>query len=145
VATDNIQKFLMGLFDFLKPKTQKGQFVSVAAFEENKNQRTRGAIAIIEQLRTFNITSDKFFKLEYFFHTNQDEKASHLAGEIEKLNYSVKHGPAADHKSLFVVTGWTTKIKMEELIISNWVTEMCELGYKFDCLFDGWGTDPNQQ
>ncbi|MBL7829785.1 MAG: hypothetical protein JNK41_02060 [Saprospiraceae bacterium] len=33
---------------------------------------------------------------------------------------------------------------MAEEVVKQWTKKMCELGYKFDCEFDGWGTDPNQ-
>lgn len=135
----------MGLFDFLKPKSvAKGQFVNASTFEDNTNKRIQGALKILEQLRAYNITNDRYLQLEYFFYTNKEEKARNLADETKTLNYSVKHGAAPGNKELFVVSGWTTKTKMDETTITDWVTKMCELGYKYDCLFDGWGTDPNQ-
>jgi regulator of RNase E activity RraB len=33
---------------------------------------------------------------------------------------------------------------MDDGTVQSWAKEMCELGYKFDCDFDGWGTTPNQ-
>ena len=135
----------MGLFDFLKPKSAStGQFVNANLVEDNTNKRVQGALKILEQLRAYNITNDKYLQLEYFFYTNDEEKARNLAEEIGKLNYSVKHGAVPGKKSLFVITGWTTRIKMDESTITDWVKEMCAHGYKYDCLFDGWGTDPNQ-
>jgi regulator of RNase E activity RraB len=134
----------MGLFDFLKPKSINGQFVSESAFNSNRDRQMQMTPQTLDQLRNLNVTADKELKLEYFFYTNTAEKAERLATEIEKLNYSVQYGVSAGDKKLFIVTGWTIKMKMSEEVVKQWTKQMCELGYRFDCEFDGWGTDPNQ-
>lgn len=134
----------MGLFDFFKPKSNNGQFVSETAFNENRGRQMQMTPQTLEQLRNLNVTADKELKLEYFFYTNTADKAKQLATEIEKLNYTVQHGVSAGDKNLFIVTGWTTKMKMSDEVVQQWTKQMCELGYKFDCEFDGWGTDPTQ-
>lgn len=134
----------MGLFDFFKSKTNNGQFVSETAFNDNRDKQMQMTPQTLEQLRRLNVTSDKELKLEYFFYTNTADKAEQLASEIVKLNYTVQHGVSAGDKNLFIVTGWTTKMKMSDEVVKQWTKQMCELGYKFDCEFDGWGTDPTQ-
>lgn len=134
----------MGLFDFLTPKSRNGQFVSKSAFNSNRDRQMQMTPQTLEQLRNLNVTADKELKIEYFFYTNTSEKAEKLATEIALLNYTVQYGVSAGDKKLFIVTGWTTKMKMSEIVVKQWTKKMCELGYKFDCEFDGWGTDPNQ-
>jgi regulator of RNase E activity RraB len=135
----------MGLFDFLKPnKNDNNQFVTEQAFKSNLTKLMQMTPQIMEQLRKINVSSDKELKLEYFFYTNTADKAKLFANEIGRLNYEVKYGQSAGDKKSFVITGWTTKMKMQDDIVANWTKEMCELGYKFDCNFDGWGTSPNQ-
>jgi regulator of RNase E activity RraB len=135
---------VMGLFDFLKPKSNSGQFVSETAFNSNRDKQMQMTPLTLDQLRKLNVTSDKELKLEYFFYANTADKAEQLATEIGKLNYTVQHGVSAGDKKLFIVTGWTTKMKMADEIVKQWTKQMCELGYMFDCEFDGWGTDPSQ-
>jgi len=60
------------------------------------------------------------------------------------LKYEVKHGQSAGAKHEFIITGWTTKMKMQADVVANWAEQMCDLGYKYDCEFDGWGTSPDQ-
>ncbi len=134
----------MGLFDFLKPKSNSEQFVSETALNSNRDKQMQMTPHTLDQLRKLNVTSDKELKLEYFFYTNTADKAEQLATEIGKLNYTVQHGVSAGDKKLFIVTGWTTKMKMADEVVKQWTKQMCELGYKFDCEFDGWGTDPGQ-
>lgn len=139
-----ITLIVMGLFDFLKPKFNSGQFVSEIAFNSNIEKQIQMAPETLDQLRKLNVTANKELKLEYFFYTNTAEKAEQLTTEIRKLSYSVQHGVSAGDKKLFIVTGWTTKMKMADEVVKQWIKQMCELGYKFDCEFDGWGTDPSQ-
>lgn len=135
----------MGLFDFFKPKPNNGQFVSETEFNKNRDKQMQMTPQTLEQLRKLNVTSEKELKLEYFFYTNTAEKAEIFATEIKKLNYSVEHGASAGDKKLFIVTGWTTKMKMSDETVKQWTKQMCELGYKFDCDFDGWGTELDQE
>jgi regulator of RNase E activity RraB len=134
----------MGLFDFLKSKSQNEQFVAEDKFNNNIAKQMSMTPQVMEQLRKLNVTDEKELKLEYFFYTNNAEKAEQLADEVGKLGYSVRHGISAGDKKLFIVTGWTTKMKMTDDLVADWTEQMCELGYKFDCEFDGWGTNPNQ-
>ena len=136
---------IMGLFDFLKPKQNgNNQFVTEQAFKSNLTKQMQMTPQTMEQLRKINVSADKELKLEYFFYTNTADKAKLFADEIGKLNYEVKSEQSAGDKKSFVITGWTTKMKMQDSVVANWTKEMCELGYKFDCDFDGWGTSPDQ-
>lgn len=83
-------------------------------------------------------------ELEFFFYTNTADKAERLATELAKLNYTLQSGISAADKRLFIVTGSTGKLIMTDEIVEQWVKQMCEIGYKHDCEFDGWGTVPYQ-
>ena len=135
----------MGLFNIFSKKTDNGQFVSSDSLENKITKQLQMAPKIMEQLRKLNVTSDKELKLEYFFYTNTAGKAQVFATELKKLKYEVKYGVSAGDKKLFVVRGWTTKIKMADEVVIEWTKQMCEFGYKFDCDFDGWGTEPDQK
>ena len=135
---------IMGIFDFLKPGSNDGQFVSESSFKNNRAKQMQMTPQTLAQLREMKVTEDKELKLEYFFYTNTDIKAERLATEIGNLNYSVEHGVSAGDKKLFIVTGWSTKMRMTDDVVKQWTKKMCELGYKFDCEFDGWGTTPDQ-
>lgn len=97
----------------------------------------------IYQYRKINADEEKELKLEFFFYTNKAEKVQELAKEIIKLNYSINQSVYEEDKKIFIVTGWTTKIKITEEVIKKWTNQMCELGYKFDCEFDFLETNPH--
>ena len=133
---------IMGLFQFCKSNSDKNTFVSEQAFADNLKKQVDMTPQTLNQLRQAGVTEDKELKLEYFFYTNSDEKAKKLADELAKLNYTVDHRLAVDSQTEFIITGWTTKMKMSEDVVKKWTKEMCELGYKYDCDYDGWGTQP---
>jgi regulator of RNase E activity RraB len=120
------------------------KFVAEDSYKKNKVNQVNTAPQILKQLRALGVTETQELKLEYFFYTNSINKAKNLADEIKEMNYSVKHGKSAGDKKLFVITGWTIKMAMADSVVIEWTKHMCDLGYKFDCDFDGWGTEPDQ-
>lgn len=98
----------------------------------------------MEKLRELSVDEDRELMLEFFFYTNTDQKAGAFAQELSNLNYQVKYGVSEGDKNLFIITGWSAKVKMQDAVVASWISQMCGLGYKFDCEFDGWGTIPDQ-
>ena len=133
----------MGLFDFFKNGTNK-QFVSEPSFEQNVIKQIEMTPLTMKELRKIDVAEERELKLEYFFYTNSLQKANSLAQELRKLDYQVEVRLSASSKKLFLVTGWTTQMGMEDEIVASWTKKMCEVGYDFDCEFDGWGTTPDQ-
>ncbi|SRR6266568_733470 len=132
----------MAFFDFLS-KTPK-RFVSENQFQKNLAKQLAMTPMTLQQLRKYGATPEKELKLEYFFYTNSPDKAAPLASGLGEKGYEVKHGLSASDKKLQIITGWTTKMPMSEVVVSSWTKEMCELGFAHDCDFDGWGTNPAQ-
>ena len=135
----------MNLFKIIqrKPGGNK-RFVSEQDLKSNLTRQMNMTPQTLLQLRKYNVAEEKELKLEFFFYTDTMKKAEKLAGKIEKLKYEVKFGKAAGNSDHIMVTGWTTKIKMSESTLLSWTKKMCEIGYAFDCDFDGWGTNPDQ-
>ena len=133
----------MGLFDFLKTSSNK-QFVTENSLKRNSENQLAMTPKTLMQLREIDVDENMELKLEYFFYTNNLEKAQKLAAELEALHYSVDFGKSGSDKNLFVITGWSTRMQMSNEAVGLWTSQMCQLGYKYDCEFDGWGTSPDQ-
>lgn len=133
----------MGLFDFLKPKAKP--FVSESAYNSNKSTQTQLTPQTLGQLRKLNVDEERALKLEFFFYTDTAEKAQALTTDLSNLGYETSNSLSASNSKEYVITGWTTKILMTDSCVGEWVNQMCELGYKHDCEFDGWGTTPEQE
>ena len=136
----------MAFIDFFSSKQNEvKKFVDEHRYRTNQVNQVKMAPETLKQLRDLGVTETKELKLEYFFYTNTLEKSKIFADEIQKLNYSVKYGKSAGDKKLFIITGWTFKMPMSDYVVKEWVKKMCEIGYKYDCDFDGWGTEPDQK
>lgn len=127
----------MEILSFLKPKKKK-KFVSENDFITNKDKQFRLSIESLVSLRDSEVEEEDELKIDYFFYTDTLEKSQKLEKEIQKLDYIVNHGIASHDKTLFVISGRTTKIKMMHETLKEWIGEMCDLGYKYDCSFDAW-------
>ena len=145
--------FFSSLFGCNKPtdessaKNNQGaptEFVSDTEYKENRNKQITMAPQTMEQLRGYGVTDESKLKLEYFFYTNAEGKAESLAAELTDLGYEGDHGLAEGGSDLFVITGWTTPMTMDNATVVDWTGKMCDVGRKFDCEFDGWGTNPEQ-
>lgn len=135
----------MGLFDLFKPKHDPNKkFVSEADYQANKSNQSEMTPATLQQLIEIGVTEANQLKLEYFFYTNNIDKAKNLAAEIQKMDYTVEVGPSAGDKNNFVINGWSNKMVMNDSTVTRWAEQMCDLGFKYDCEFDGWGTTPDQ-
>jgi len=99
---------------------------------------------VVEELRKHGGTNDSTLKLEFFFYTDTEKKAQALATPLRQLDYQVDTGRSAGDDQLFLVTGRTVPIKMDDRSVVAWTENMCRLGYEHDCEFDGWGTNPIQ-
>lgn len=134
----------MGIFNIFK-KANGGQFVTESQFKSNSKKQVELAPQTLKQLRNLGVTDYKELKLEFFFYSNSIDKVEKLSDELSKLNYEVQFGQSQGDKTLFISTGWTVKMKMDDDTVMTWTKDMCEIGYKYDCDFDGWGTTPDQE
>lgn len=127
----------MEILSFLTPKKKK-RFVSENAFIANQDKQFRLSIESLVGLRDVGVEEEDELKIDYFFYTDTLEKSEKLEEEIQKLGYVVNRGTASHDKSLFVISGRTTEMKMMHETLKEWITSMCGLGYKYDCSFDSW-------
>ena len=120
------------------------RYVTESSFRQNLARQTAMSPQTVAHLREHGVTDDTTLKLEFFFYTDTEAKAHALATSLRELGYEVETGPSAGDDELFVVTGWTVPIKMDDRSVVEWTEKMCRLGYEHDCEFDGWGTYPKQ-
>ena len=137
----------MGLFNALfgsKPDGNDGRHRSDEAYVENRSRQLTMTPQTVAQLWKYGVTDESQLKLEYFFYTNTKEKATALAQKLADLGYAGGCDHSAGNKKEFVVTGWTSRMKMDDKTVLDWTANMCDLGSEHDCDFDGWGTNPKQ-
>src|SRR6188474_3165819 len=103
----------MGLLDIFK-SNGNGQFVSDGEFKKNLAIQVALAPETLKHLKNYGVSDDSDLKLEFFFYAKMEDKAQMLAAALKKINYDVEFGKSAGDKKLFIITGWTTKMKMDD-------------------------------
>ena len=61
------------------------------------------------------------------------------------MQYAADYKVSEGDKNLYVISGWTTRIEMQDSLVIEWAVSMCDVGFKNDCDFDGWGTEIDQE
>jgi len=133
----------MGLFSGFGKK--EGKFISESGFEKSLKKQLAMSPQTVAALREYDVSATDLLKLQFFFVTNAESKAAALASNLAENGYSVEHGISESYKNLYLITGWSTPIKMDESDVVAWTRNMCEMAYRHDCEFDGWGTSPDQE
>ncbi|OMQ12948.1 ribonuclease E inhibitor RraB [[Flexibacter] sp. ATCC 35103] len=128
------------MLSFLKPKKHK-RLVSKNDFNANLVKHYRLATESLVSLRDAEIEEEDELRIDYFFYADTLQKAQALETEIQKKGFTANVETAMHDKNLFIISGKTEKIKMMHESLSKWVTEMSELGYENDCIFDSWSID----
>ena len=101
------------------------RFVTETAFQQNLAKQKKMSPMTLAQLRKLGVAESKSLKLEFFFYTDTQAKAQSLATALKQLQYDAKAQPAANNARQFVVTGWSTPIKMSESEVVSWTDQMC--------------------
>ena len=132
----------MGFLDRFKRAPRP--FVDPASFQASLLKQLATTLQTVAQLRGLGVAQDAALRLEFFFYTNAPDKAAALAQALAGMAYDVRHGVSAGDKSLQVITGWSTPVRMVDDTVLAWNAQMARLGLAHDCEFDGWGTNPQQ-
>jgi|SRR5690554_3097353 len=118
---------------------KKSQFVSEEDYEGNLQSQNFKISRTLGVMSEFNLKAKEKLEIDFFFYTDTSEKAQKLSEELKKLDLEVSWYELVNNRNLYSVIGWTDKIENDEELLIYWSKFMCQLGYKFDCNFDGWG------
>ena len=138
---------LMGFFSSLfgcSGNNTNSRYVNEHSFQGNRAKQTAMSPLTVAQLRQHGVTDQATLELEVFFYTDTEAKSTALAASLKALNYDVQIGASSGEGQPYIVTGQTIPIAMDEHSVVEWTDQMCRIGYKHDCLFDGWGTNLEQ-
>jgi hypothetical protein len=124
----------MSLFDKLfRSKNPSDPYKTEAQFEANLAKQASMTRQGLAQLREYE---GRELRLEFFFYTNNPANAEALNLKLLKLGYESRSGESAGEPALFVTSGWTTPMRMDEATVISWIESMCRLGYANNAEFD---------
>ncbi len=125
---------LMSLFDkVFGSNSPPDSYQTGAQFETNLARQVSMTRQGLAQLREHE---GRERRLEIFFYTNNPANAGALNSKLLKLGYESRSGESASEPALFVTSGWTTPIRIDEATVINWIETMCRLGYANNAEFD---------
>ncbi len=97
-------------------------------------ERTRGTYLM---MRESGYSKDRAVRLRYAYRRAPESAANALAAHLRKTTkYVVKVEADGDG---FLVHGVTKRARLSASSLGRWVHWMYTTGYRFDCVFDGWG------
>lgn len=79
-------------------------------------------------------------EVDFFFYAKTRSAARNLATALKEMEYDVSFGNCPGGGPRFLITGMTTKMRMDDRTLQLWTEKMCGLAERYDCQFDGWGT-----
>ncbi len=124
----------MSLFDRLfRSNNPADPYQTEAQFEANLARQISMTRQGLAQLREYE---GRELRLEFFFYTNNPANAEVLNSKLLKLGYESRSGESASEPGLFISSGWTTPMRMDEATVIGWIETMCRLGYANNAEFD---------
>lgn len=126
----------MGILHLLKRKRKK-QFVSEINFSTNRGRQSHLAVEKLVRLREANVEEDDMLKIDYSFCTDTVEKAQELIKALQYMDHDINK-ISDSKKGVLIVKGKSIPVKMMHEVLRKWALDMCDLGQKYDCNFDGW-------
>jgi regulator of RNase E activity RraB len=96
---------------------------------------------VLELGKKFGAKENAFQSVEFFFYSDEEDKANNLVIELARLGYEVYavYPPELEDQQWSVI-GCTIPMNLQEGELTNWSEQMVKLGYECDCKFDGWGS-----
>ena len=89
-------------------------------------------------MREVGFQKTKAVTLDFAFYPATEDNARALVEYLTtNTKYSASAAKADEH---WIVKGSTHRVRLNAASLGRWVHSMCKAGFKFDCLFDGWGT-----
>ncbi|MBD3329076.1 hypothetical protein GF357_01120 [Candidatus Dojkabacteria bacterium] len=118
----------MSFFSKLLSSKKNTRFVSERSFKSNLTKQLNMSLQTLTQLKQSGITDSSELKLEFFFYTDNENKAISLVNTLKDKKCLVEFSVSAENAKIFIITGWTSPIKIDKDSISNWTKTMAKLG-----------------
>lgn len=115
------------------------QVVNEEQFENGKDIQEASVPIIMNIMRGLGDGSPEELVLEFYFYTDENEKAENMAEALSKFGYDVQIDDTGRPGLCFLISGQTIPMPNEDEVIESWAKKMNEIGYIHDCQFGGWG------
>jgi hypothetical protein len=117
------------------------RYISEKKFQSNLINQLQMTPMTLSEIAKYNKNSKAKMKIEVFFYSKSKKFANKMASELRKKGYSLDVKKVINNKGEYLINGWTSEMDISKKEMLSWTKEMCELGYLYNCDFDGWGTN----
>ncbi len=119
---------------------------------ESSSKKVRESLAVqrsatpkvLELMSEIGAEPDKPLCIEFFFYAKGYGHAHELARALGALGYKSSE-PRLSLNEKWCLSGWTPPLPSDTPSMVSWSEAMVRLSYRFDAVFDGWGTFPTQE
>ncbi|KXK26542.1 MAG: hypothetical protein TR69_WS6001000547 [candidate division WS6 bacterium OLB20] len=118
------------------------RFITEEEFDAGLLSHEHANSEVLEKLRELDVTADSELILDFAFITDTKDKAQELSQELKNLGIENAVDYLEDSE-VYEIYGKSYPVRMDQDSVNEWSKEMYKTGYRFDCLFDGWGTSPD--
>lgn len=126
-------------------KKQKPRFVTQELYEKNLERQLTTNKLIVQRLTELGVREGQTILLDFSFYAIDLPNLKLLEQTLQEMNYTELQIKNSSHNQteFYLLRGKTTPIEFGENSINEWVKDMIAIGFKYDCEFDGWGTNTN--
>lgn len=111
-------------------------------FQLNKELHSEMVPIVVENLIWLNVEPGDQLKFEFFFYAKNKVDAQKLETYL-KANFNYELYGIHEFRGEWSVIGCTDSQPILTEFIQKWSEKMCEIAYRFNSEFDGWGTSPD--
>lgn len=98
---------------------------------------------VLERIYEDNISINDKLIVNFAYITDTIEKANYFLNVLQNTFENYTDLKVDNYDELYEITGLTDRIQMSLVAINNWNQKMWDLGYAYDCKFDGWFVEGN--
>ncbi len=117
---------------------EKGRFFTKQRYENELHQEVN--IDVLERINNdSSLTADKMV-FSFYFITDERKKIDSLVDYLKANEKNQQIIEPNKINEIWELNGRSYPIKLEIDCINNWERKMWDIGYRFDCILDGWET-----
>ena len=140
-----LNKYLVTLFLFtfiLSCQMAKPQrYFTQEKYESGPDQSTNAAL--LGRLLQISKGESETMKFDFYFVTDQKQKIEALANYLKTAQKTDPDVEINELENIWELAGQSLPVQLEIDSINQWEKDMWEIGYKFDCVLDGWENADN--
>jgi hypothetical protein len=104
------------------------------------SRSVQASLRVLELAKMIGAKDEEEKEIEFFFYTRELNDALDLINHLKGLQYDVQCVPPEESRDMWLITGLTKKLKMNEQVIIKWTETMEAIAHCYSSNFDGWGT-----